>query len=60
MILPGPDARDDRRPIRYGLLPVRNALFQLHWLLGLTAGLVLMLVGVTGGILSVEEEVTGS
>lgn len=38
---------------------MRNALFQLHWLLGLTAGLVLMLVGVTGGILSVEEEVTG-
>ncbi|MCF4127331.1 PepSY-associated TM helix domain-containing protein [Methylobacterium sp. SyP6R] len=40
-------------------MPVRNALFQLHWFLGLTAGLVLMLVGVTGGILSVEDEVTG-
>ncbi len=38
---------------------MRNALFQLHWFLGLTAGLVLMLVGVTGGLLSVEDEITG-
>lgn len=37
---------------------MRPALFQLHWFLGLTAGLVLMLVGVTGGVLSVEDEVT--
>ncbi len=36
---------------------MRSALFQVHWFLGLTAGLVLMLVGVTGGILSVEDEV---
>jgi uncharacterized iron-regulated membrane protein len=38
---------------------VRPVLLQLHWFLGLTAGLVLMLVGVTGGILSIEDEVTG-
>ncbi|MGX7705933.1 PepSY-associated TM helix domain-containing protein [Methylobacterium sp. Gmos1] len=38
---------------------MRPVLFQLHWFLGLTAGLVLMLIGVTGGILSVEDEVTG-
>lgn len=44
---------------RDGAVPVRNALFQFHWFLGLTAGLVLMLVGVTGGILGVEDEVTG-
>lgn len=34
----------------------RNALFQLHWLLGITAGLVLALVGATGAMLSFEDE----
>jgi len=38
---------------------VRSALFQLHWFLGLTAGLVLMVVGATGGLLGLEDEVTG-
>ena len=37
----------------------RSTLFQLHWFLGLTAGLVLMVVGATGGVLSVEDEITG-
>ena len=35
---------------------LRNAVFQLHWLFGITAGLVLAVVGVTGGILSFEDE----
>ena len=34
----------------------RNAVFQLHWFFGITAGLVLAIVGVTGGILSFEDE----
>ena len=37
-------------------MTVRNVLFQVHWFLGITAGLVLALVGVTGGILSFEDE----
>jgi sulfite reductase (NADPH) flavoprotein alpha-component len=32
-------------------------LFQSHWLLGLTAGIVLAVVGVTGGMLSFEDEI---
>lgn len=36
---------------------IRNLWFQLHWLLGVTAGTVLALVGVTGGILSFEEQI---
>lgn len=36
-------------------MTVRNALFQVHWFLGISAGLVLALVGVTGGILSFED-----
>jgi sulfite reductase (NADPH) flavoprotein alpha-component len=34
----------------------RNAVFQLHWFFGITAGIVLAIVGVTGGILSFEDE----
>ncbi|HEX7054368.1 MAG TPA: TonB family protein [Burkholderiales bacterium] len=34
----------------------RRLLFQLHWLLGITAGLVLALVGATGAMLSFEDE----
>lgn len=37
---------------------LRTILFRLHWLLGLTAGLVLALVGVTGALLSYEEALT--
>jgi sulfite reductase (NADPH) flavoprotein alpha-component len=33
----------------------RNAIFQLHWCFGITAGLVLAIVGVTGGMLSFED-----
>ena len=33
----------------------RKVVFQLHWLLGISAGLVLALVGVTGALLSFED-----
>jgi len=36
---------------------MRWGLFQLHWLLGITAGLVLAVMGVTGATLSFEDEI---
>lgn len=36
---------------------MRWVLFQLHWLLGITAGLVLAVMGVTGATLSFEDEI---
>ncbi|HKY90497.1 MAG TPA: PepSY domain-containing protein, partial [Nevskiaceae bacterium] len=35
---------------------LRNVLFQVHWFLGITAGLVLCVMGVTGATLSFEDE----
>ncbi|MEG8039159.1 sulfite reductase flavoprotein subunit alpha [Sphingomonas sp. LR60] len=35
----------------------RAVLFQLHWFLGITAGLVLAVMGVTGGLMSFEPEI---
>jgi sulfite reductase (NADPH) flavoprotein alpha-component len=35
----------------------RQALFQVHWLLGITVGLFLAVVGVTGAMMSFEEEI---
>ena len=35
----------------------RNAIFQLHWFLGITAGVVLALVGFTGAMLSFEDAI---
>ncbi|MFT3813691.1 MAG: sulfite reductase flavoprotein subunit alpha [Acidovorax sp.] len=35
---------------------LRNALFQIHWFIGIVAGTVLMLIGLTGAILTFEEE----
>ncbi|KAF1015044.1 MAG: Sulfite reductase [NADPH] flavoprotein alpha-component [Stenotrophomonas maltophilia] len=35
---------------------VKNILFQLHWLLGITAGTVLALMGLSGATLSFEDE----
>ena len=37
-------------------MTVRNAVFQLHWFFGITAGIVLALVGVTGAMLSFEDD----
>ena len=39
---------------------LRTVLFRLHWALGLTAGLVLALVGVTGAMMSYEEAIPTS
>lgn len=36
---------------------MRNVLFQLHWFLGVTAGVVLAVVGVTGGLMSFERTI---
>ncbi|MDG2534238.1 sulfite reductase flavoprotein subunit alpha [Sphingomonas sp. HITSZ_GF] len=36
---------------------IRRVLFQIHWLLGITAGLVLALVGVTGATMAFEDEI---
>jgi len=36
---------------------MRNVVFQLHWLLGITAGVVLAIVGVTGAVLSFEHQI---
>lgn len=36
---------------------LRTVLFRLHWILGLTAGLVLVLVAVTGALMSYEEAI---
>ena len=35
---------------------VKNAIFQIHWFLGITAGIVLAVVGVTGAVLSFEHD----
>ncbi len=35
---------------------LKNLWFQLHWLLGITAGVVLAVVGLTGGTLSFEDD----
>ncbi|MCJ2072828.1 PepSY domain-containing protein [Methylobacterium sp. J-030] len=37
---------------------LRTILFRLHWVLGLTAGFVLALMGLTGALMSYEEAVT--
>ena len=34
----------------------RKVLFQIHWLLGITAGLVLAVMGVTGAMMSFQDE----
>ena len=35
---------------------MKKIFFQTHWLLGITAGIVLMIVGITGALLSFEHE----
>lgn len=36
---------------------MKRVLFQLHWFFGITAGLVLALMGITGALYSFEEEI---
>jgi Uncharacterized iron-regulated membrane protein len=38
----------------------RKVLFQVHWIVGITAGIVLALVGATGAMLSFEQEIVAS
>ena len=38
-------------------MTARRALFQLHWFLGITAGFVLALMGVTGAAMAFEDEI---
>ena len=35
---------------------VKKTLFQLHWLFGITAGMVLAVLGITGALYSFQEE----
>ena len=39
---------------------LKKVLFQLHWLLGISAGLVLALIGVTGALYAFEGEIMGT
>ena len=41
-------------------MTVRNVLFQVHWFLGITAGIVIAFVGLTGAILSFEQQILKS
>ena len=38
----------------------RKALFQLHWIFGITVGIVLAIVGATGALLSFEQQIVAS
>nr|WP_282440970.1 sulfite reductase flavoprotein subunit alpha [Novosphingobium sp. SG919] len=40
-----------------GVVVTKRIVFQIHWLLGITAGLVLALMGVTGAMMSFEDEI---
>jgi sulfite reductase (NADPH) flavoprotein alpha-component len=37
---------------------LKKILFQIHWFVGITAGTLLMMVGVTGAVLSFSDEIT--
>jgi sulfite reductase (NADPH) flavoprotein alpha-component len=41
-------------------MSARKALFQVHWIGGITAGIVLALVGATGAVLSFEQKIIAS
>lgn len=46
-----------RGPPRGVRAMLKNFWFQTHWLIGITAGVILAVVGLTGGILSFETEI---
>lgn len=39
---------------------LKNVLFQLHWFLGITAGSVLAIMGITGATLAFQDEILRS
>ena len=41
-------------------MSLRKALFQLHWIFGITVGIVLAIVGATGALLSFEQQIVAS
>ncbi|MFT3965285.1 MAG: sulfite reductase flavoprotein subunit alpha [Sphingobium sp.] len=41
----------------FGTLVAKRIFFQLHWFLGITAGIVLAIMGVTGATISFEDEI---
>ena len=41
-----------------GVPVFKRALFQIHWFLGITAGIVLAVMGITGASISFEDEIT--
>src|SRR5262245_56066513 len=41
----------------FGVMTLKKALFQTHWLVGITAGIILALVGATGALLSFETQI---
>ncbi len=55
----GPAARSSAvRSLDAMRLPAwKSVWFQIHWFLGITAGMVLMVVGFTGGMLSFQDEI---
>ncbi len=53
-------ARPGPGPLIKVFFVLKKVLFQLHWLLGVTAGLVLALMGVTGALYAFEGEIMGA
>jgi sulfite reductase (NADPH) flavoprotein alpha-component len=51
-----PTATVPPAPRRLSLPSLKQVWFQLHWFVGITAGTVLMLIGLTGAILAFREE----
>lgn len=47
-------------PWRWRLPTVREVWFQLHWFVGITAGTLLAVIGLTGAILAFEDEIVES
>ena len=41
-------------------MSLRKLLFQTHWIVGITAGIVLAIVGITGAVLSFEQQIVGA
>lgn len=47
-----------RADVVLGTVVTRRVFFQIHWFLGVTAGLVLAVMGVTGAAISFEDEIS--